>query len=399
MNLREVLTTKDAAEILSVSVVTVRRMVHAGLVHVYAKGVGSRAWLFDRSELEAIRAERVCFRSFKRNELIKRRVIQKDILSAVMSPAVRLFQKEHGKGMTEVWDLILGYSHPKTGKIECYFDTLAYQADVPLSYIKACVDRFAQWQWIKSEYRFGTSKLIGELYNPDGSIPEDGIPEYSEQEMAADGDGWQDDSDDLDDVETIPEPDYLPEPGTSFDLLEKEPEKSNKSNAGKLQISKYRPTDDDVQAVFEFWKMIMGKDARTKLDAGRTKKIRWALNTYESIERCKLAIIGMASNPWNMGKDPKNMGKKFDDISLCFRDAEHFESFEMQGGRATTYIDSKTGMMRVKVNGGHKTYEERIEELAEKMEREDNARAIYNRRERLDVYDVAPVYEFPDSRE
>jgi hypothetical protein len=398
----ELLTTKDAADILDVSVVTVRRMVHAGFVHVYAKGLGERSWLFDSVELHSIRAERLCFRSYQRNKQVKRPVITKNVGDAVMSPAVRAFQRLNGKGMTELWDIVLSYADPKTGKIEGYYATLANEADVSIQYVKDCFEYWSRWQWIKSGYNFGTSKIVAELMHVDGSVPEGGIPEYTDEEMAEDGDGWkytadESDNDALDcvdgvDADVIPEPDYLPSDSEASDLFDKPLQKPSKP----VKITKYRPSDDEIQCVFEYWKSVMGRNNGTHLDANRTKLIKWALDTYQSVERCKLAINGLAASAWHMGQNPSET--KYNELKHVFKDSSAFESFEMRGAKAKTYIDTDTGKVKVKISNGERTQEERVAALVEALEEHERSKNGHQTHEsRLFADDGYDVYSLSDT--
>jgi hypothetical protein len=54
--------------------------------------------------------------------------------------------------------------------------------------------------------------------------------------------------------------------------------------------------------------------------------VKWALKNY-GLERCIAAIDGYATSDFHMGRDPKSGGKKWDDLTLIFRDAEHAEKF------------------------------------------------------------------------
>ena len=85
-------------------------------------------------------------------------------------------------------------------------------------------------------------------------------------------------------------------------------------------------SDSDVVTVFEHWKSVMGRNGATNLDDKRRKAVKWALKTY-GLEPCLTAIDGYAASDFHMGRDPKSGGKKYNDLTLIFRDAEHAEKF------------------------------------------------------------------------
>lgn len=80
------------------------------------------------------------------------------------------------------------------------------------------------------------------------------------------------------------------------------------------------------QLVFEHWREAMGKNGTTRFDDKRQRAVRWALQNY-SLDECFAAIDGCARSDWHMGKDPKTGGKKFNELTLIFRDAQHVEGF------------------------------------------------------------------------
>lgn len=88
---------------------------------------------------------------------------------------------------------------------------------------------------------------------------------------------------------------------------------STKSSALSAQVSE----------VFTWWQKAMGK-TRAALDNKRKARIEWAIKTY-GLESCLLAINGCAASEWHQGKNDN--GRKYDDITLIFRDASHTERF------------------------------------------------------------------------
>jgi len=81
---------------------------------------------------------------------------------------------------------------------------------------------------------------------------------------------------------------------------------------------------EDITLVFEHWKQTFNKRATTVLDDARAKKISAAVKAY-GIETCKQAITGCSLSPWHQGKNPGN--KKYNDITLIFRNADKVEMF------------------------------------------------------------------------
>jgi hypothetical protein len=96
--------------------------------------------------------------------------------------------------------------------------------------------------------------------------------------------------------------------------------------------------------VFDHWREVMGKNGTTRLDDKRQKAIRWALQNY-SLDECFAAIDGCARSDWHMGRDPKTGGKKFNELTLIFRDAQHIEGFlgQEKSPTALDVIDDQWG--------------------------------------------------------
>ncbi len=95
-------------------------------------------------------------------------------------------------------------------------------------------------------------------------------------------------------------------------------------------------SDDQVNEVYGYWVSIMrpGRTRIPKLDIERVRKMKWAITDY-GIELCKQAIDGCAASDFHMGRNKAN--KRYDDITLIFRDVEHVEMFLERGeGRKST---------------------------------------------------------------
>lgn len=83
---------------------------------------------------------------------------------------------------------------------------------------------------------------------------------------------------------------------------------------------------EEKQEVFDFWVRTLKSSARRKpiLDEKRLATIGAAIYDY-GVEQCKQAIEGCSLSPFHMGRN--KMNKRYDDIELILRDAEHVERF------------------------------------------------------------------------
>ena len=83
---------------------------------------------------------------------------------------------------------------------------------------------------------------------------------------------------------------------------------------------------EEKQEVFDFWVRTLKSSARRKpiLDEKRLATIGAAIYDY-GVEQCKQAIEGCSLSPFHMGRN--KMNKRYDDIELILRDAEHIERF------------------------------------------------------------------------
>jgi len=174
------LTTKEAAKFLQISVVSLRRLVNAGIIVPY-RPLGARLWFFDRRVLVEYR-KHPCGRG--RTSLPKRRQITKDYADSAISDGVWMFQKRFGLGMTLVWDALLAYSEPRSGKIDVPFQVIIEDCLIDREYLTKCLEYFARWRWIQPGFSFGNFKLSACLMDRDGKVPVGGVPEYTIEEMA-----------------------------------------------------------------------------------------------------------------------------------------------------------------------------------------------------------------------
>ena len=83
---------------------------------------------------------------------------------------------------------------------------------------------------------------------------------------------------------------------------------------------------EDIQQVFDHWVTVCRPTHRVQpvLSEKRRRKIAEAIRLYGT-ETCIQAIDGITYSDFHMGAN--NRGKKYDDIELVLRDAEHIERF------------------------------------------------------------------------
>lgn len=95
-------------------------------------------------------------------------------------------------------------------------------------------------------------------------------------------------------------------------------------------------SEDDILDIFNVWKTTMQKGERTKFDKKRRSYISNALRNYTK-EECIKAIVGCSYTPWNMGANPSE--RKYNDLSLIFRDSERIERFIDNYNKKMNLID------------------------------------------------------------
>ena len=83
-------------------------------------------------------------------------------------------------------------------------------------------------------------------------------------------------------------------------------------------------TASEIEELFEYWIQVFEKNGNTLLDEHRSKKISLAIKNY-GMETCKKAIKGCSLSSWHNGHNP--LGKKYQDLTLIFRNAEKVEQF------------------------------------------------------------------------
>lgn len=174
--------------------------------------------------------------------------------------------------------------------------------------------------------------------NPHKNEPESLLPERSESDGESTSTNWG--------TKKRPSKSFEPielEDVSEVAAQEVNPERSSNDSSHSSNVSlnetkrnemkrkekkeRHSSTKALVDAVFSHWLERMDKHpTRTKLDKKRQSRIEWALEQYGK-EACCLAIDGCALSDWHMGRDSRNGGKSFNDLTLIFRDAEHVERF------------------------------------------------------------------------
>lgn len=84
--------------------------------------------------------------------------------------------------------------------------------------------------------------------------------------------------------------------------------------------------------VFEHWRRVMGKNARTVFDAKRLKAVEGRLREGYTVEELCQAVDGCALTPHNMGQNDR--GERYDDLELICRDASRVDRFRARAGQA-----------------------------------------------------------------
>jgi hypothetical protein len=92
---------------------------------------------------------------------------------------------------------------------------------------------------------------------------------------------------------------------------------------------------DDILAVFEHWRIIMGH-SRARLDIKRAQVIRERLRDGYSVDDLMLAIEGNAASAWHQGENDRRT--VFDSLGLILRDADNTEKFMAMGETARKMI-------------------------------------------------------------
>jgi hypothetical protein len=92
---------------------------------------------------------------------------------------------------------------------------------------------------------------------------------------------------------------------------------------GRSVKAKKVPKDQAFE-VFEFWRTTFGKNRAAVMDDMRRQYISAAIHDY-GMEGAKQAIIGCSKSDFHMGNN--KMNKKYNEITMIFRDADQTEKF------------------------------------------------------------------------
>lgn len=95
------------------------------------------------------------------------------------------------------------------------------------------------------------------------------------------------------------------------------------------------PPADRAQVVFEHWRKVMRKTARTAFDSARRKAVEARFADGYTIDDLKRAIEGCSLTPFNRGENDR--GERYDDLELICRTAAHVDKF-----RARAHADAPT---------------------------------------------------------
>lgn len=114
--------------------------------------------------------------------------------------------------------------------------------------------------------------------------------------------------------------------GTIVKLMTEPTKRGRPKSPHKMsQISKAAAVEEElILLAFDYWLQVMGKNRRSVLDEKRRLCIGAAIHDY-GLDRVRNSIEGCTMSDFHMGRNKAN--KKYNDISLILRDAEHIERF------------------------------------------------------------------------
>jgi hypothetical protein len=88
----------------------------------------------------------------------------------------------------------------------------------------------------------------------------------------------------------------------------------------------------DVRKVFHHWCTVMGKRPNTRMTPERRQKIQQRLKSGYTVEYLCRAIDGCASSDFHMNRGRDATGKRFNDLTLIFRNDTKTEEFHDMAG-------------------------------------------------------------------
>jgi hypothetical protein len=99
---------------------------------------------------------------------------------------------------------------------------------------------------------------------------------------------------------------------------------SARSDAGEIGAQE-QPASEAVHRVWSHYQARLGHP-KAKLDRKRVSLIRARLREFTADDLCR-AIDGCAKSDWNMGRDPKSGGNRYDSPEVIFRNVGQVERF------------------------------------------------------------------------
>lgn len=102
-----------------------------------------------------------------------------------------------------------------------------------------------------------------------------------------------------------------------------EVKRSEVNNPPNSNVEQKLDRDPQITTIFDIWRTECDHP-RAQLDPKRRRRIQWAADNYPHDDLID-AILGAAHSPFHQGDNDRH--RKYDDITLIFRDAEHVEQF------------------------------------------------------------------------
>ena len=179
--------------------------------------------------------------------------------------------------------------------------------------------------WIKIEMYFIEND--GVFYNEKMALQIDQIIEKSKKASKAAHQRW-DKNGDANAYANASENAMPPSTNNQVPIKKKKIKASNAKKMNGKKPSDVAPFERGnqtkcIKEVFEHWQLVLNH-GKAKLDNKRSGLINRALKSY-NIDELKRAIDGCKSSAFHMGEN--EVSKKYDQISLIFRDSEHIENF------------------------------------------------------------------------
>jgi uncharacterized phage protein (TIGR02220 family) len=94
---------------------------------------------------------------------------------------------------------------------------------------------------------------------------------------------------------------------------------------------------EDIRAVFDHWKTVMGRNGHTRLTDDRRRKIKARLKEGYTVEQLKRVIEAVRADPFYMGQNDRR--RPYNDFKTIFRDAQQVDGFLEQVPAVTPEYD------------------------------------------------------------